>query len=228
MYAPPPHGYDQPTRPDLPKVSEHPGYGHARGQFPSYGQTAGQPAGGAGSGTTVWPAGTTPGPEAGDTLGIVATIALVVAGLVGLGYAAWAFTARRGVFADFADGVSVSVDDARSSDRIDAIFLIVAAVLAVVALTLWIVRRAQRRSEGSAVEVGGFAAAAAGGVIVVLGLFLAGAVTDDGSTAEQGDRGVTATIVVGAGFAMLAIGLLLGAVTMRAARTSGRGAAVSR
>jgi hypothetical protein len=47
-------------------------------------------------------------------------------------------------------------------------------------------------------------------------------VADGGSTTEQGDKGVTATLVLGAGFTLLAVGLLMGlAATRRASsRTS--------
>lgn len=49
-----------------------------------------------------------------------------------------------------------------------------------------------------------------GAIAVLVGLFLANGVTDAGDQAAQGEEGVTATMVVGGGFALLAIGLLIG------------------
>ena len=145
-----------------------------------------------------------------DGLGVATRVLLAVAALLGLGYAAWAFTARRGVFADFADGGSVSADDARTSDTIDTIFIIVAGVLAIAALLLWIVRAAGGKTRGGALDLGGLAVSGLGVVVVIVGLFLAGGVAEAGSTVEQGDRGVVSCLVLGAGFVVLSIGLILG------------------
>jgi hypothetical protein len=155
-------------------------------------------------------------------LGLVTTILLAVGGLLSLGYAAWAFTARRGIFADFADGVRVSTDDARTSDQIDTVFVIVAGIVAVAALVLWVIVKATGRSDGGGVELAGLAVAGVGVVVAIVGLVLSAGVADGGSTTEQGDKGVTATLVLGAGFTLLAVGLLMGlAATRRASsRTS--------
>lgn len=150
-------------------------------------------------------------------------VALITGALLGLSYAAWAFTARRAIFADFAAGNAVSGDDAKSSDTIDTVFLIVAGVVALVALGLWIARMAGRKTKGGALDLSGIALAGLGLVAVLIGLFLASTIGDaDGQTA-QGDKGVTATVVVGGGFALLAVGLLIGVFTAR-----GRGSADSR
>jgi hypothetical protein len=150
-------------------------------------------------------------------LGLVTTILLVVGGLLSLGYAAWAFTARRGIFADFADGVRVSTDDARTSDQIDTVFVIVAGIVAVAALVLWVIVKATGRSDGGVVELAGLAVAGVGVVVALVGLVLSAGVADGGSTAEQGDKGVIATLVLGAGFTLLAVGLLVGSAATRRA-----------
>jgi heme/copper-type cytochrome/quinol oxidase subunit 2 len=141
--------------------------------------------------------------------------ALVTGAVAALAYAAWAFTARRGIFADFAAGNSVSGDDAKSSDTIDTIFLIVVGVVVLVALGLWIARMAARKSQGGAVDISGIALAALGLVSVLVGLYLASTIVDADGQAAQGDKGVTATLVVGGGFALLAVGLLIGVFTVR-------------
>jgi hypothetical protein len=151
-------------------------------------------------------------------------VLLAVGALLGLGYAVWAFTARRGVFADFADGVNVTTDDARTSDQIDTIFLIVAGLVVAAALIVWVVRVVGGRTSGGALDLAGLAVASGGVIVVVVGLFLSAGVSDGGSTVEQGEKGVTATIVVGSGFVLLAVGLLLGLLAARGSSTdSARG-----
>lgn len=147
-------------------------------------------------------------------------VALVAGALFGLAYAGWAFTARRGVFADFADGNAVGAEDAKSSDTIDTIFLIVAGVVALVALGLWIARMVNKKTKGGALDLIGIAAAALGLVAVLVGLYLASVITDADGQAAQGDKGVTATMVIAGGFALLAIGLLIGVLTARGGHTS--------
>ena len=63
---------------------------------------------------------------------------------------------------------------------------------------------------GGALDLGGLALSGLGVVVVVVGLVLAGRVADAGSTVEQGDQGVLSCLVLGAGFVVLSIGLLLG------------------
>jgi hypothetical protein len=147
-------------------------------------------------------------------------ILLGVGALLGLAYAVWAFTARRGVFADFADGINVTTDDARTSDRIDTIFLIVAGLVAAAALIVWVIRLVGTRERGGALDLVGLAIAGVGVIVVVVGLFLSGGVSEGGSTVEQGEKGVTATVVTGSGFALLAIGFLLGLLAARDSSTN--------
>jgi hypothetical protein len=198
-------------------------YGQPQGQPPSgYGYPATY-AGGA-TPSAAWPI-TTAESRVGarDSLALVSRILLAVGALLGLGYAAWAFTARRGIFADFADGVSVTADDARTSDRIDTVFLIVAGLVAAAALVVWVIRVVGARTSG-ALDLAGLAVAGVGVIVVVVGLFLSSGVSDGGSTVEQGENGVTATLVTGSGFALVAIGLLLGLLAARGSSTdSARG-----
>ncbi len=147
-------------------------------------------------------------------------VALVAGAILGLGYAGWAFSARRGIFADFAAGNAVSGDDAKSSDTIDTVFLIVAGVAALVALGVWIARMAGRKTKRGALNLSGITVAGLGLVAALIGLFLASTIGDaDGQTA-QGDKGVSATLVVGGGFALLAVGLLIGVFTVRPSKNA--------
>ena len=227
--------------------AQYPGGQYPGGQYPGGGAPAGSgeapyapygpvstpysPAGGSGSApygpnpSAAWPVTTSPqtGPSSRDG-GRLATLLALGLGVLGcLVYAIWAFTARRGIFADFADGNSVSGDDARSSDRIDTILLLVAAVLVVVALALWVTRSAQRRTGSRGLDMAGLALAALGVLVALIGLYLASQIVDADGQSAQGDKGVTASLVTGGGFALLALGLLLGALAVRATRDSEHG-----
>jgi hypothetical protein len=135
---------------------------------------------------------------------------LLVGALASVGYAVWAMTARRGIFVDFVDNRYVSLSRARTSDRLDTTFLVIAGVLAVVGLGVWLVRLAAGRAHGGALAVAGFVVAGAGIVCVVVGLVLAGLVTDSGDRIAEGHKAVTATLVIGSGFLALAVGLVIG------------------
>lgn len=141
--------------------------------------------------------------------------AALMGALLSLGYAAWAFTARRGIFQDFADGELVTPADAQSSDNVDTAFLLVAGIVAVIAL-LMLTRELLFRTRGTwPVKLTGLVVGMVGAVIVFIGLVLANGLADPGSQSEQGDRGVLATLVVGGGFVLMALGLLIGAVGVR-------------
>ncbi len=145
--------------------------------------------------------------------------ATIIGALLSLGYAAWAFTARRGIFQDFADGTLVTADDAKSSDTLDTVFLLVAGVVAVIGL-LWLTKELLSRAVGKWVpKFAGLMVGVLGSVAVVMGLSLASNVPDPGSQAEQGDRGVTATVIVGGGFVLVAVGLLVGSLGIRSKDT---------
>jgi hypothetical protein len=139
---------------------------------------------------------------------------LIAAAVLSTAYALWAFTARRGIFADFSDGRAVTSSRARANDRIDIVLIVVAGIVTVIAVVWWVTHRVRRRG-GSPAELGGFALTALGVVIIGVGLSLAGSVTDAAGRAAQGDRGVTAALVSGMGSAVLALGMLLGAATVR-------------
>ncbi len=158
---------------------------------------------------TGWPATATAEP-ADRHRSRFARLLLVVAVLASLGYAVWAMTARRGIFADFADNRPVSLDDAKTSDRLDTIFLVVAGALVLLALAVWLIRLMAGRARTGALTVAGFVLCGLGLVTVVVGLVLSGQVGNGGDRAAEGQDAVTATIVTGSGFIALALGLLIG------------------
>jgi hypothetical protein len=146
---------------------------------------------------------------------LVTAVALGLAALLSLTYALWAFTARRGIFADFASGRSVDVDEARSNDRIDTVWLVIAGLVALVAVALWLMRKLGGDTSGGLLDNLGLTVAGVGVGVAVVGLFLASRISDGADQIGSGDRGVTASLVTGAGFTLLAIGLVLGLLAMR-------------
>lgn len=193
-----PHSPNQYGPPGQPTQPPQPNYG---GYQPPY-QTAPW---GAASQSSARPAGTS----------TLALILLAVGALLGLGYAAWALTVRRGVFTGLADGNAVSLDDAKSSDTIDTIFLVIAGLIVLAALVVWLLRKGEGRTGGGALELGGLAAAAVGVALALVGLIMLGTVGSDGSRTDLGDKAATATLLAGVGFAVQAIGLLLGLFTVK-------------
>lgn len=145
-------------------------------------------------------------------------VALSLGALLSLAYALWAFTARRGIFDDFSAGRNVGVGEAKSNDRIDTLLLIVAGLVALVALALWLMRRFSGETTGGLVDNLGLALAAVGALVALGGLVLASRVGDGADQAASGDRGVTAALVTGSGFTLLALGLLLGLLAVRSHR----------
>ncbi len=133
-------------------------------------------------------------------------------------YAGWAFTARRGIFADFSHGVGVTNAQATSSDRLDTALLLVASLLAVAALALWVTRTVNAGKVEGGLELGGFALTGLGVVVVLIGLYVSSTIVGAGDRVSQGDRGVTATVVTGAGFLIIATGLALGALAVWSGR----------
>jgi heme/copper-type cytochrome/quinol oxidase subunit 1 len=139
-----------------------------------------------------------------------------VAALLSVVYALWELTARRGIFADFQAGRAVTLGQARTSDRLDTVLAVVAGVAAVAALVWWVSDRVHRKS-GTRAEACAFVVTVVGAVTIAVGMLLASAVTNAGTQAAQGGRGITAANVLGIGFVVLAAGLLLAAVSVRRA-----------
>ncbi|MGH3471572.1 MAG: hypothetical protein ACRDPG_05955 [Nocardioidaceae bacterium] len=166
---------------------------------------------------TAWPAqgAEVIGGHVGRT-GIRAPVLLGIAAVIALAYAIWAFTARRGIFQDFADGRAVSDSRARSSDNLDTVFVIVAAVVVLAALAFWLARRLVGQTSGDGLDLCGLAAAGVGVVVVLIGLFVLHQVSGADGQLAQGQKGAAGTTVVGAGFLVLAVGLVLGALASRA------------
>lgn len=149
---------------------------------------------------------------------LAATVALALGALLALVYAIWAFTARRGIFSDFASGSTVGVGQAKSNDRTDTILLIVAGVVALVALALWLMRKFGGETQGGLLDNLGLALAGLGALVAIIGLFLASRVSGGSNQAASGDRGVTASLVTGSGFALLALGLVMGLLAVLGGR----------
>ncbi len=143
---------------------------------------------------------------------------LGVGALLSLVYAVWAFTARRGIFADFSDGITVTNDHATSSDRIDTALLVAASLVVVGAIALWVARAVNTGSVAGGLELGGFATTGAGVVLVLVGLYVSSTIIDAGDQMAQGDRGMLASGVTGAGFLVVAVGLALGALAVGSGR----------
>jgi hypothetical protein len=151
-------------------------------------------------------------------------VALVVAAVAGFGYAGWALFHRHGIFKDFANGTStLTVDDAKSSDNIDSVLLLITFVIIAAAVSWWILLRVGGRTSGGGLELGGFAAVALGIILAVIGLIVSAGVSTDGTQRDEGNKAASAAILYGIGFAVIAIGLLVGAASMR--RTTAAAAA---
>jgi hypothetical protein len=143
-------------------------------------------------------------------------VVMVLAALAGFGYAGWALLHRRGIFEDFADGTStMTLGQARSSDRWDTILLVVAIVLVVAALTWWLALRVLHRTPGNGVEVGGLGVVALGILLAAIGLVRSAGVSSDGTRHDEGQKAASAALVYGVGFAMIGLGLLIGLTAVR-------------
>ena len=231
----PPPAQQQPGAPRPPQPGQQ-GFGQPGYGAPGYGQPGAYP--GQPQHTQpiprvqqTWPLGTAGSTAttsrtsaARDTNALVTVVALAAGALLSLVYAVWAFTARRGIFADFSHGTPVSSDHAKSSDRIDTVLLVLAGLVVIAALALWVTRMASGRTSGGALDLGGLAAAGVGVVVVLVGLFLSSRISDGIDQAAQGDRGVTATVLTGAGFLVIAIALAVGILAVRGGRASTAGA----
>jgi hypothetical protein len=207
-YAPGGYGEAQPTQ-------AYPQYAQPTGQTPypsPYGTTAG-PYGA----TATWPADPASSSSSGGGAGL-SRVLLLLGAVASIGYAVWAMTARRGIFADFADNKAVSLSHAKSSDRTDTILLIIAGGLAVLALALWLIRLLGGKARGGTLTLLGFLASLAGMACVVVGLVLSGMVSDGSDRVDEGNRAVTSTVVTGAGFIAIAVGLLIGLLVVKRRR----------
>ena len=144
---------------------------------------------------------------------------LGLGGLAALGYAAWALTTRRGIFAQIsADPTSVSPVEAADSDGLDIILLIGCGVLATAALVGWLVVRGRQRNAGT-LDLVGFVLAGLGVVAVAVGCLLFAGL------GGNPDRAVAGYWALGGGFGLIGIGLLCGiaATYAKTAARSGSG-----
>jgi hypothetical protein len=146
--------------------------------------------------------------------GIVAAamVAAIVGAIAALGYAGFALTLRRSVYADLDDDpTSVSKDDAESSDNLNAIGLWVAGVLIGIALLLLIMSMISARRGRNGLGITAIVVVVVGAAAAVWGCL---AVNDVDDITEAGDA-VTGYLVAGPGFAVMGIGLILGLLGLR-------------
>jgi uncharacterized membrane protein YiaA len=135
--------------------------------------------------------------------------ALVIGALAGLAYAGWAGSARRSAFTDAAHK---SLDELRSSDRLDSVLLIVCTALVVLAVGWMFVgwNRAVPTLRVAALACLGVAVVAAG----VAG-YLLGTWDQDPDTASRGYLTLAIT------FALASVALVLELVASRSASATG-------
>lgn len=157
--------------------------------------------------------------EKSSPWGMVAVVALGLGTLVALGYAAFALTARRGIFADLSDDPSsVSRSVAEDSDSLNALLVSATVLVVVLAVLLWIVALAAGRGRTLLGWIG-LGVAAIGGLVAAGG----GAMTSGVESASEVDDAVTGYLLVGAGMAVLAIGLALGILALLSSRDASTG-----
>jgi len=141
----------------------------------------------------------------------------LLASLTSLGYGVYALIARRGLFADISDDpASVSRDDAESSDTLNTVLVWVAVSLALIAFLMWVAAMIAARRGRNGLGVTGLALVVIGGAAAVVGALLLNGVD---STDEAGD-GAGHYVIIGIGFVVMGIGLLLGALALRRRATA--------
>jgi hypothetical protein len=152
----------------------------------------------------------------------VTVIVSLIAALVGLGYAGFAMTLRRGIYADIDDDPgSVTKDDAESSDNINAVGLWAAGLLIGVAFILLLVAMIRAGRGRNALGYTGIVLVVLGAAAATWGSLLVNGVDD---VTEAGDA-VTGYLVVGPAFAAMALGLVLGLLGVRRPAAPSRPAA---
>jgi hypothetical protein len=142
----------------------------------------------------------------------VTVIVALIAALVGLGYAGFVLTLRRGIYADIDDDPSsVSKDDAESSDNINAVGLWAAGLLIGIAFVLLVMSIISARRGRNALGIAGLVLVVLGAAAATWGSLLVNGVDE---ATEAGDA-VTGYLVVGPAFAAMALGLILGLLGVR-------------
>jgi len=151
-------------------------------------------------------------PRAGSTVAALAAVMSAVAALASLGYGVFAVAARRGLYADIAaDAASVSSSDAQSSDTLNAVLGWLAIALVTLAVALWVVSMVSARR-----GAGGLGATGLGSVLIGAALAVSGAVGVSGvGLASEADAGASGYVLVGSGFLVMAVGLLVGMAALR-------------
>ncbi len=160
----------------------------------------------------------TPGPKPARS--VFARVVLALALVATVVYAVWELTARRAIFADFAAARTVTLDRARTNDRIDNVLLAIAASLAVIALLIWLVRRVRGRTAGGGLDAIGLTLWLLGGIAAAVGLLLLETVDSTGGALAAGRHAETDTIIAGIGFAVVALSLVIGLSSVGMSRRS--------
>lgn len=160
--------------------------------------------------------GASPWTERSRVWTVAALVTLTAAGLTGFGYAGWVLTARRALFADIAEAASghgvVTLAAARSSDALDAGWLLTCTVLAVLSLLLWAGAGVLERRRLGSLGFAGLLLLLVGLFVVVVGSLIASLVGTDPSDAGRAVMGYS---VIGAGFVLVSLGLLAAAGSLR-------------
>jgi hypothetical protein len=109
---------------------------------------------------------------------------------------------------------------------LDTVLLVAAAVVTLAALVWWLSRMLTKRTTGDWVDKTGMVVSLLGATVVIVGLAMTNRVTSAAGQVAQGGRGVDATSVVATGFALLAVGLLMGIFAVGGHRVHDDGASV--
>ncbi len=151
-------------------------------------------------------------------LAAVAAVLAALGALAGLGYGGYALSARRGIYSSIADDPgSVTPADAQNSDTLNAVLLWVSLALIAVGLVAWVVALIAARRGCNGLGWAGLALVVLGAGVAVVGAIVVGGV---GSTSDAGN-GATGYLLVGIGFVVMALGLLLGVVSLRRPAAAG-------
>lgn len=194
----PPQPQPQPAQPLGPSNPAQAGWGSYRAGHAAGSTTAAQLTSAKRRGTGMIPMGLA-------MLGVLAT---------GV-YAVFAFTSRHSMFSDIEHGskpTSSLLDDAKSNDTLNSVLVWIAIVVGVAALVLWLVALVRDNRGRSSLGVAGLGLVTVGVLVAVVGALIVNSAIND----RDAGKAATDVYVLGLGFALCAVGLLLGALALRA------------
>lgn len=146
-----------------------------------------------------------PEPEYGSVWRVLAAIALSVAAVACIGYGGWAMIARRGIFADLADGEPVTEQAARESDRLNTMLLWLALGALVVAVLLWLTAHLWRKKPLGTAGFTAIALIVTGGLVLLGGAYMTSLVEGEVS---QADTAAVGFLIMGGGSLLLGGGAI--------------------